>query len=116
VLRTGDLGEWNADGALHVAGRKADTIVTGGENVAPAEVEAVLESHPAVREAAVHGRPHPEWGEAVVATVVLREDASEDELRAHCAARLAGFKVPKAIRFADSLPRTRSGKLVRSAL
>jgi O-succinylbenzoic acid--CoA ligase len=116
VLHTGDLGAWNADGALHIAGRKADTIVTGGENVAPAEVEAVLESHPAVAEAGVAGRPHPEWGEAVVATVVMRDDASEADLRAHCAARLAPFKVPKAIRFADALPRTRSGKLVRSRL
>src|SRR4051794_28728603 len=116
VLRTGDLGAWNADGVLHIVGRKADTIVTGGDNVAPAEVEGVLESHPAVAEAAVHGRAHPEWGEAVVATVVLSADASEEELRGHCAARLAPFKVPKAIRFADALPRTRSGKLVRAAL
>jgi o-succinylbenzoate---CoA ligase len=116
VLHTGDLGEWNADGTLHVAGRKSDTIVTGGENVAPAEVEAVLESHAAVVEAAVHGRSDREWGEAVVATVVLRADASEADLRAHCAARLAPFKVPKAIRFADALPRTRSGKLLRDRL
>jgi o-succinylbenzoate---CoA ligase len=116
VLSTGDLGAWNADGTLHIAGRKADTIVTGGENVAPAEVEAVLESHAAVVEAAVHGRADPEWGEAVLATVVLRADASEADLRAHCAARLAPFKVPKAIRFADALPRTRSGKLVRDRL
>jgi O-succinylbenzoic acid--CoA ligase len=116
VLHTGDLGAWNRDGVLHVVGRKSDTIVTGGENVAPAEVEAVLEGHEAVVEAAVHGVPHREWGEAVVATVVVRADVSEDELRAHCAARLAPFKVPKAIRFADALPRTRSGKLVRSSL
>jgi o-succinylbenzoate---CoA ligase len=116
VLATGDLGAWNVDGALHIIGRKADTIVTGGENVAPVEVEAVLEGHPAVVEAAVHGAPHAEWGEAVVATVVVREDVSEEELRAHCADRLASFKVPKAIRFADGLPRTRSGKLVRSRL
>ena len=116
VLRTGDLGAWNADGALHIVGRKAETIVTGGENVAPAEVEGVLESHPAVAEAGVHGRAHPEWGEAVVATVVLGAEASEEDLRAHCAARLAAYKVPKAIRFAQALPRTRSGKLLRSAL
>jgi o-succinylbenzoate---CoA ligase len=116
VLHTGDLGAWNRDGVLHVAGRKADTIVTGGENVAPAEVEAVLESHPDVLEAAVHGTPHAEWGEAVVATVVVIADVSEAQLRAHCAARLAPFKVPKAIRFADALPRTRSGKVVRSEL
>jgi o-succinylbenzoate---CoA ligase len=116
VLHTGDLGAWNRDGVLHVIGRKSDTIVTGGENVAPVEVEAVLEGHDAVVEAAVHGVPHREWGEAVVATVVVRTDVSEDQLRAHCAARLAPFKVPKAIRFADALPRTRSGKLVRSSL
>jgi len=116
VLATGDLGARGADGVLHVVGRKADTIVTGGENVAPVEVEAVLEGHPAVVEAAVHGAPHPEWGEAVVATVVVRDDVSEADLRAHCADRLAAFKVPKAIRFADALPRTRSGKLVRSRL
>jgi o-succinylbenzoate---CoA ligase len=116
VLHTGDLGAWNADGVLHVVGRKADTIVTGGENVAPTEVEGVLEGHPAVVEAAVHGVAHREWGEAVVARVVVREDVSEEALRAHCAARLAPYKVPKAIRFADALPRTRSGKLVRSAL
>jgi len=116
VLATGDLGAWNADGILHVVGRKSDTIVTGGENVAPTEVEAVLEGHPAVAEAAVHGVPSRAWGEAVVATVVVRADVSEDDLRAHCAARLASFKVPKAIRFADALPRTRSGKLERGRL
>jgi O-succinylbenzoic acid--CoA ligase len=116
VLHTGDLGEWNADGALRVVGRKADTIVTGGENVAPAEVEAVLEAHPAVVEAAVHGRADPEWGEAVVATVVVRERVGPDDLRGWCAARLAGYKVPKAIAFAETLPRTASGKLLRREL
>jgi O-succinylbenzoic acid--CoA ligase len=117
-LRTGDLGELDERGHLRVTGRKADTIITGGENVAPAEVEAVLSEHPAVAEAAVHGRPDPEWGEAVVATVVLRAEAavSADELRAHAAARLAPFKVPKAVAFADALPRTPSGKLLRGRL
>lgn len=117
-LRTGDLGRFDADGRLHVVGRKADTIISGGENVAPAEVEAVLAEHPAVAEAAVHGRPDPEWGEAVVATVVLRAGAAagEDELRAHVAARLAPYKVPKAVAFADALPRTESGKVLRRAL
>jgi O-succinylbenzoic acid--CoA ligase len=96
----------------------ADTIVTGGENVAPAEVEAVLADHPAVAEAAVHGRDDPEWGEAVVATVVLRPGsrATAEDLRAHCAARLAGFKVPKAVGFAEALPRTASGKVARRRL
>jgi len=117
-LATGDLGSLDTDGRLTVTGRKADTILTGGENVAPAEVEAVLAEHPAVAEAAVHGRAHPTWGEAVVATVVLRPGvaAGERELREHCAARLAAFKVPKVLAFADALPRTASGKLLRREL
>jgi O-succinylbenzoic acid--CoA ligase len=116
VLHTGDLGRLDADGGLHVLGRKADTIITGGENVAPTEVEAVLAEHPAVAEAAVHGRADAQWGEAVDATDVLRGPVSEAELRAHAAARLAPFKVPKAIAFADALPRTASGKVLRRAL
>jgi o-succinylbenzoate---CoA ligase len=119
VLRTGDLGALDEAGRLTVTGRKADTIVTGGENVAPAEVEAVLASHPAVAEAAVYGRSDPEWGEMVVAAVVLRPGAegAVEELRAHCRGALAGFKVPKEIWFTtDGLPRTPSGKLLRRAL
>lgn len=117
-LHTGDLGALDDAGMLTVTGRVSDTIVTGGENVAPAEVEAVLETHPAVAEAAVHARPDDEWGEAVVATVVLREGmrVDADELRAHVRGRLAAFKVPKAIGFAGSLPRTPSGKLLRREL
>jgi o-succinylbenzoate---CoA ligase len=116
VLATGDLGDWSSDGALRVIGRKADTIISGGENVAPAEVEAVLEAHPDVFEAAVHGRSDPQWGEAVVATVVADASVEEDELRAWCAARLASYKVPKEIAFTTSLPRTGSGKLLRREL
>jgi len=121
VLRTGDLGAFDEDGLLHIVGRKADTIVTGGENVAPAEVEAVLEAHPGVAEAAVVGRPDPEWGEAIVALVRRREGvgAAVDELtlREHCAARLARFKAPKSYIFIDApLPRTGSGKLLRREL
>ena len=117
-LHTGDLGSFDDRGRLMITGRKADTIVTGGENVAPAEVEAVLLEHPAVADAAVHARADPEWGEAVVATIVLRDGlaVTPDELKAHCATRLAGFKVPKAVRFADDLPRTPSGKLLRRQL
>jgi O-succinylbenzoic acid--CoA ligase len=116
MLATGDLGDWSSDGALRVIGRKADTIISGGENVAPAEVEAVLEAHPGVVEAAVHGRADPQWGEAVVATVVADSDVEADELRAWCAARLASYKVPKEIAFTRSLPRTGSGKLLRREL
>jgi o-succinylbenzoate---CoA ligase len=117
-LRTGDLGRFDERGRLEITGRKADTIVTGGENVAPAEVEAVLMEHPAVADAAVHARADPEWGEAVVATVVARDGASvaPGELLAFCAQRLARFKVPKAIEFARQLPRTESGKLLRREL
>jgi O-succinylbenzoic acid--CoA ligase len=116
VLATGDLGEWSSDGALRIVGRKADTIITGGENVAPAEVEAVLEAHPDVVEAAVHARADPVWGEAVVATVVADPGVEAHELLEWCAARLASYKVPKDVAFTDALPRTGSGKLLRREL
>jgi O-succinylbenzoic acid--CoA ligase len=118
-LHTGDLGELDARGCLRVTGRRADTIVSGGENVAPAEVEAVLEAHPHVLEAAVLGREDPRWGEAVTAIVVARAGAELDveELRAHCAGALAPYKVPKQFLPArEPLPRTRSGKLLRREL
>jgi O-succinylbenzoic acid--CoA ligase len=118
-LHTGDLGRLDKRGFLHVTGRKADTIVTGGENVAPTEVEAVLEAHPDVLEAAVVGREDPQWGEAVNAIVVLAPGAGADEaqLRKHCAASLAPFKVPKRFTLvSEPLPRTRSGKLLRREL
>ena len=118
-LHTGDLGVIDEDGRLHVTGRKADTIVSGGENVAPAEVEAVLEEHPEVLEAAVLGRPDERWGEAVTAIVVTRPGAvlEVEALRAHCARGLAAHKVPKQVSFAhEPLPRTRSGKLLRKEL
>ena len=117
-LHTGDLGRFDERGRLEIAGRASETIITGGENVAPTEVEQVLLEHPAVADAAVHSRPDPEWGEAVVATVVVRDGArpSPEQLRVHCAARLARFKVPKEIAFAQELPRTASGKLIRRLL
>jgi O-succinylbenzoic acid--CoA ligase len=118
-LHTGDLGRIDERGFLHVTGRKADTIVSGGENVAPSEVEAVLESCPGVREAAVLGRADEQWGEAVSAIVVPVPGASLDEqsIREHCAAHLASFKVPKRVTFASGpLPRTASGKLLRREL
>jgi o-succinylbenzoate---CoA ligase len=117
-LHTGDCGRLDARGRLTITGRKADTIVSGGENVAPAEVEAALLTHPAVADAGVHGRPDRQWGEAVVATVVLHDgaQAEAEELRAHVAAQVARFKVPKEIGFAARLPRTASGKLLRREL
>jgi O-succinylbenzoic acid--CoA ligase len=116
VLATGDVGELGTDGALRVLGRRSDTIISGGENVSPSEVEAVLEEHPAVLEAAVYGVADERWGEAVHAVVVKRRAVSEEALRDHLRARVAGFKVPKTILFADALPRTQSGKLARGRL
>lgn len=117
-LHTGDCGRLDAQGRLTITGRKADTIVSGGENIAPAEVEAALLTHPAVADAGVHGRSDPQWGEAVVATVVLHDGAETEaeELRAHVASQLARFKVPKEVAFAGRLPRTASGKLLRREL
>lgn len=114
-LRTGDEGRLDERGRLEIVGRRSDTIITGGENVAPQEVEAVLMTHPQVADAAVIGRPHPEWGQAVVALVVPRNGTrlNGDDLRAHCRGRLAGFKVPKDFEPVDHLPRTNSGKLLR---
>jgi O-succinylbenzoic acid--CoA ligase len=117
-LRTGDLGRLDGEGRLIVTGRKGDVIITGGENVAPVEVEAVLAEHPGVAEAAVFARPHPLWGEAITALVVRRDEVELDAatLRAHCLERLAAFKVPKAFEFVDALPRTESGKVRRADL
>jgi O-succinylbenzoic acid--CoA ligase len=117
-LHTGDLGALDERGRLEITGRKADTIVTGGENVAPAEVEAALLEHPAVADAGVFARPDEQWGESLVAVVVLRDRVAVEagELRAFCAERLASFKVPKAIEFSERLPRTESGKLLRRQL
>jgi O-succinylbenzoic acid--CoA ligase len=115
-LHTGDLGRLDRDGLLHVAGRQKELIVTGGENVAPLEVERVLASHPAVVEAAVAGVPDPEWGEAIVAFLVLRSAATPEELRAWCRERLAPFKVPKSFRTVAELPRNQTGKLMRDRL
>jgi O-succinylbenzoic acid--CoA ligase len=118
-LATGDLGELDERGRLAVLGRKADTIVTGGENVAPAEVEAVIEAHPDVLEAAVVGQADERWGEIVTAWVVWRPGAEVDDrnLLEHCRGRLAPYKVPKEMRATgEPLPRTASGKLLRREL
>jgi O-succinylbenzoic acid--CoA ligase len=117
-LHTGDLGHIDEEGFLYVSDRIDDMIVTGGENVVPSEVEEVLLAHPAVVEAAVVGREDPEWQQAVTAVVVLAPGAevTPDELRHHCAATLAGYKVPKRVELAAALPRTPSGKLMRRAL
>jgi O-succinylbenzoic acid--CoA ligase len=115
-LHTGDAGRLDDQGRLHLVGRISELIVTGGENVAPAEVEAALLEHPAVADAAVLGLPDPEWGEAVTAFVVLRKPASEEELIDHCRDRLPSFKTPKRIEQVPGLPRNLAGKLLRDEI
>ena len=118
-LRTGDAGRVDEGGFLHVLDRRDDLVVSGGENVFPAEVEAVIEEHPAIADAGVAGRPDPTWGAVPVASVVLRPGApvpGDDDLRAFCRARLAAYKVPVEFLVVASLPRTAAGKLRRSEL
>jgi len=114
-LHTGDRGRLEPDGSVHVEGRIGDTIITGGENVAAAEVEEALLSHPAVRDAGVVGQDDPEWGQVVVAYVVA-DGVSDDALLAHARGRLAGYKLPKAIHRRRELPRNAAGKLLRRRL
>lgn len=117
-LHTGDLGRLDDEGYLYVLDRRDDLIISGGENIYPAEVEAVLLAHPGVADAGVIGLPDPDWGQRPVALVRRAAGVmvTEAELLAHCAARLAAYKVPSAIRWVDALPRNAAGKLLRRAL
>jgi o-succinylbenzoate---CoA ligase len=115
-LHTGDRGRIDRHGCLHVEGRIKELIVTGGEKVAPAAVEAVLLAHPAIADAGVAGTPDPEWGEAVSAYVVERRPVSDPDLLAFCRERLAGYQVPKRVVRVDSLARNAGGKLLRAQL
>jgi len=113
-LATGDLGEWLPDGRLHVAGRRGDLIITGGENVWPEAVEAALADHPDVADVMVRGLPDPEWGQVVEAVVVpVGDPPTLDSIRAHVKRRHPAFLAPKRLRVVESLPRTTLGKLRR---
>ncbi|HVC23624.1 MAG TPA: AMP-binding protein [Candidatus Dormibacteraeota bacterium] len=112
-FRTGDLGVLDGAGYLTLLGRLKELINRGGEKIAPLEVDAVLEAHPAVAEAVSFGRPHPTWGEEVAAAVVLSSAADEKELLAHCRERLAEFKVPSRLYIVESIPKTATGKVQR---
>ena len=114
-LRTGDLGHLDARGRLTVLARRTDLILSGGENVYPAEVEAVLAEHPAVSEVAVVARADARWGQIPVALVVGRRTLAEGELQSWARTRLAAFKVPAAVQPVDRLPRTAAGKVDRAA-
>ena len=112
-FRTGDLGMLDKDGYLTLSGRLKELINRGGEKIAPLEVDAVLEAHPAVAEAVSFGLPHPTWGEQVAAAVVLSSPADEQELLAYCREHLAEFKVPTTIYLVEAIPRTATGKVQR---
>jgi acyl-CoA synthetase (AMP-forming)/AMP-acid ligase II len=117
-LHTGDLGYLDEDGYLYIAGRKKEMIVRGGMNIYADDVEAVLQAHPAVVEAAVIGVPHEVLGEDIAAFVVLRPDeaVSAEEVRHFAAQQLADYKVPRQITFLAELPRNAGGKVVKSRL
>lgn len=115
-VRSGDLARLDDEGYIFIVGRKKETIIRGGENISPLEVEQIIARHPAVREAAAVGIPDRIYGEVVAACVVKRDDVTESELIRHCGEYLASFKVPARIVFVDELPRNPIGKFVRRAL
>lgn len=117
-LHTRDLGYLDEDGYVFLVGRKDDMIIRGGENIAPAEVEATIQSHPAVDEVAVFGVPSVEWGQVIAAAVVLRPGgiATADEIVEHCRSRLSSFKKPEIVRIVPELPRNPLGKILRKDL
>ena len=119
--RRGDVGTLDADGYLTIVDRLSDLVITGGENVYPAEVEAVLAAHPAVADVAVIGVPDERWGETVHAVVVLAADNSASApdaaaLVSWARERLAGFKCPTGVTVVAELPRNATGKVLRAAL
>jgi O-succinylbenzoic acid--CoA ligase len=118
-FRTGDGGTVELDGRITVLGRRADLVITGGENVWPHAVEAAISGHPLVGEVAVVGRPDPEWGERVVALVVPADPGEPPDLaslRSFAADQLPRYAVPRELVLVDRLPRSSAGKLVRRLL
>jgi acyl-CoA synthetase (AMP-forming)/AMP-acid ligase II len=118
-FHSGDLCRIDADGYIWVVDRKKDMIISGGENIYSAEVEAVIDAHPLVREVAVVGAPHPRWVETPVAVIVAVDDANRptpEDIISWCQARLASYKKPTSVLFVDSLPRNANGKVLKRAL
>ncbi|WP_033543891.1 o-succinylbenzoate--CoA ligase [Planococcus sp. CAU13] len=115
-FHTGDIGYVDEEGFLFVVDRRSDLIVSGGENIYPAEIEKVLLGHPAVREAGVCGMSDEQWGEVPAAFIVLNEEISMDSLREYLRLQIAGYKIPKLIRAVQALPRNASNKVLRREL
>ncbi|TAK81514.1 MAG: long-chain fatty acid--CoA ligase [Betaproteobacteria bacterium] len=115
-LHTGDVGSLDARGYLTIMDRSKDLIISGGANIYPREIEEVLLKHPAVLECSVVGRKHPEWGEEVVAFVVVRKEVSVEELEKLCLENIARFKRPREYRFVDALPKNNYGKVLKTEL
>ncbi|MFA5786931.1 MAG: long-chain fatty acid--CoA ligase [Actinomycetota bacterium] len=117
-LHTGDVARRDADGFFYIMDRKKDMIISGGENIYPAEIEDVLSRHPKIAEVGVIGYEHEKWGEAVKAIVVLRpgETLTEDELMEWTKGKIGKFKMPKKVEFTDALPRTATGKILKRLL
>src|SRR5262249_21959057 len=116
-FRTGDLARRDPEtGAVTLLGRSSELILSGGFNVYPREVEEALAAYPGIREAAVVGRPHPEWGEVPVAYLVVERAVDEAELVAHLKGQLAGFKVPRTFHYLEALPRNALGKVQKHRL
>jgi len=115
-LHTGDIGYIDEEGYLFVIDRRADLIISGGENIYPAEIESVLLTHPAVKEAGVCGIDDEAWGQVPIAFVVLKEEVQVEEIKAFCQKKLAKYKIPKEIVVTDELPRNGANKLLRRKL
>lgn len=117
-LHTGDIGYFDAEGDLFLVQRRSDLIVSGGENIYPSEIEAVLRKHPSIKEVAIVGIEDAEWGQKVAAAIILENGASlsKDEIETYSREHLAGYKIPRIIKFVEALPLTGSGKIQRNAI
>ncbi|MDF1509366.1 o-succinylbenzoate--CoA ligase [Robertmurraya sp. DFI.2.37] len=115
-FKTGDIGYLDKDGFLFVQDRRSDLIISGGENIYPAEIEGVITSHPQIEDAGVIGIADPKWGQVPVAFVLTKADLTEEEVKEYCKGKVANYKLPKKIYFVEQIPRNASRKLLRRAL
>ena len=115
-LRTGDIGKIDAEGFIYILDRKKNMYISGGENVYPAEVERALLQHPAIKEAVVIASPHEKWGECGIAILISKPELSDQDLKRHCQAHLANFKIPSQFYFVKAIPKNDTGKIDRKSI